>query len=65
MSTELMLMRLYHKLWMSADFESDFERDWKTACQWMREYGQDPACVSPVIVEMCYEYMSDWEERNK
>ena len=43
MSTELMLMQLYHKLWMSADFESDFERDWKTACNRMRECGKDPS----------------------
>ena len=63
MSTELMLMQLYHKLWMSADFESDFERDWKTACNKMRECGKDPSCLPPFIVEMCYEYMVEWENK--
>lgn len=59
MSTELMLMQLYHKLWTSADFESDFERDWKTACGWLRENKELP----PYIIEMCYEYMTDWENK--
>ena len=63
MSTEFMLMQLYHKLWTSADFESDFERDWKTACGWMREYGEDPFCVPPHIIRMCYEYMVEWENK--
>lgn len=63
MSTELMLIQLYHKLWTSADFESDFERDWKTACNRMRECGEKIACVPPFIVEMCYEYMVEWENK--
>ena len=61
MSTEFMLMQLYHKLWTSADFESDFERDWKTACNKMREHGEN--CLPPFIVEMCYEYMVEWENK--
>lgn len=65
MSTELMLMQLYHKLWTSADFESDFERDWKTVCGCMREKGDDPSFIPSMIVEMCYEYMTEWEKKNK
>lgn len=63
MSTEFMLMQLYHKLWTSADFESDFERDWKTACNRMREHGEKFDCLPPFIVEMCYEYMVEWENK--
>jgi hypothetical protein len=59
-----MLMQLYHKLWTSADFESDFERDWKTAYNRMREHGESD-CLPPFIVEMCYEYMVEWEKKNK
>ena len=63
MSTQFMLMQLYHKLWTSADFESDFERDWKTACEWLRENGKTYPCLPPHIVEMCYDYMVEWENK--
>lgn len=63
MSTEFMLMQLYHKLWTSADFESDFERDWKTTCGWMREHGEKYDYLPSLIVEMCYEYMVEWENK--
>lgn len=56
---EEMLMKLYWKLWTSADFESDFQIDWKAVYDVMK-IGEHYS-LPTVVVEMCFQYLQEWE----
>ena len=57
---EEMLMKLYWKLWTSADFENDFQEDWRAVYE--RLQAGDHYSIPPQVVEMCFQYLTDWEK---
>lgn len=57
---EEMLMKLYWKLWTSAEFESDFQSDWFAVYQILQE-GNHYSIPKPVI-KMCFQYLTEWKE---
>lgn len=57
-SRELWLKTLYWALWHSAEFESDFQRDWSAIWQLLKEGREDQ--LSDTIILMLKEYMLDW-----
>jgi hypothetical protein len=59
---EEMLMKLYWKLWTSADFESDFQKDWLAVYQRMQEGNH--YSIPSQIIEMCFQYLNDWERES-
>lgn len=59
-SREEKLMKLYWKLWTSADFESDFQADWKNVYK-------DLQCgnhykLPDFVIDMVFKYLQDWEK---
>lgn len=56
---ELMLRMLYKKMWLSADFECDFQRDWKVVYEALKSGKEDT--ISDSIIACCYQYLYDWE----
>jgi hypothetical protein len=59
-NVEEMLMKLYWKMWTSADFESDFQSDWRAVYERM-QLG-DHYNIPSVVVEMCFQYLVEWEK---
>jgi len=59
---EKMLIKLYWKLWTSAEFESDFQSDWKVFYKELQdgEYHD----WNPLVIEMAYKYLQDWEREH-
>lgn len=57
-SRELWLKSLYWALWNSADFESDFQRDWFAVWQLLKEGKEDQ--VPDVVLLMLKQYMLKW-----
>lgn len=57
---EEMLMKLYWKLWVSADFENDFQEEWRAVYE--RLQAGDHYSIPPQVVEMCFQYLTDWEK---
>lgn len=58
-SVEEMLMKIYWKLWTSADFESDFQSNWLAVYRKMQtgdHYG-----IPEAVIKMCFQYFIDWE----
>lgn len=53
--------KLLRKLWLSADFESDFSSDWKTAYE-LLEKGET---LQGYLLEMCLLYLNEWEEKQQ
>lgn len=49
--------RLLRKLWLSAEFESDFARDWLAVYEKIKAGVSIP---SPIL-ECCIQYLKDWE----
>lgn len=52
------LMKLYWKLWTSANFENDFQKDWRAVYE--RLQAGDHYSIPPQVVEMCFQYLIDW-----
>lgn len=59
---EEMLMKIYWKLWTSADFESDFQSDFFAVYK-MMQAGHHYSISEP-IVRMCFQYLQEWEKKN-
>lgn len=58
-----MLMDLYKALWVSPDFEHDFECDWRTIYNILLEDNAVKKLPEP-LVKCCYQYLQDWEAKN-
>jgi hypothetical protein len=58
-----MLMELYKTLWISADFENDFQGDWRTIYNIMFD-GDTVKRLPEPIVKCCYNYLQEWIEKN-
>lgn len=58
-----MLMELYKTLWISADFESDFQCDWRTIYNILLNNDAVKKLPEP-IVKCCYQYLQEWIEKN-
>lgn len=56
------LMKIYWKLWTSADFESDFQSDWFAVYQEMQ--AGNHYNIPAMVVEMCFQYLQDWEKES-
>ena len=60
MTREEMLMKLYWKLWVSVDFEDDFDEDWGEV---YRKFKMGDHYDIPLqVIEMCFQYLTDWEK---
>lgn len=56
------LMKLYWKMWTSADFACDFQEDWFAVYQLMEE-GHHYS-IPDEVLEMCFQYLQHWERKN-
>ena len=63
MNLEEMLMKIYWKLWTSADFESDFQSDWGAVYREM--LAGNHYSLPEDVVEMCFQYLQDWENEKE
>ena len=57
------LMKIYWKLWTSADFESDFQRDWKELYNILHEGNHYRFIMQDIIIKMAFQYLQDWENK--
>lgn len=56
---ELMLKTIYKEMWMSADFESDFQRDWTAVYEALKNNKENDIYDS--IIACCYQYWYNWK----
>jgi len=56
------LIKIYWKLWTSADFESDFQSDWLTVYREMQ--AGNHYNIPAAVVEMCFQYLQEWEKES-
>ena len=61
MTYEEMLMRLYWKLWTSAEFESDFQADWKAL---YTELQKGNHYQDTTVLKIAFQYLQDWEREH-
>lgn len=57
------LAELYKALWLSADFESCFEADWRAVYNIL--LSGDPKTLPEPVLKCCYTYLLDWQENNE
>lgn len=60
---KLELIEIYRMLWTSADFESDFQSDWFAVYQHLQD--GSTALLDDAVIDMCYQYTTEWEEMHK
>lgn len=53
--------KLLRKLWLSAEFESDFERDWLAVYEKIKAGDT----VSIPVLKCCLLYLKEWEEKQQ
>lgn len=53
--------KLLRKLWLSAEFESDFERDWLAVYEKIKA----GVTISTPILDCCLLYLKEWEEKQR
>lgn len=56
------LMKLYWMLWVDENFNLDFARDWRAV--WLELQKGNHYSISEPIIDMCMQYMADWEKEN-
>ena len=57
-----MLVELYKMLWVSADFETDFQADWLSVYNMM--IADDAKKLPEPVIKCCYKYLLEWKENN-
>lgn len=57
-----MLMELYKWLWLSADFEADFQCDWLTIYNML--LNEDGKKLPEPVIKCCYKYLQEWKTNN-
>lgn len=57
------LMKLYRKMFNSAEFESDFASNWNEVYNIMKKGTTDQ--IPSFIIAMCGIYLENWEKENE
>ena len=61
MSKDKMISEIYYRLWRSADFEADFEEDWKAVYKYFKRHDAD--LLPELAIEIVYEWMTNWDKQ--
>ena len=60
MNREIIFKIIYREMWLSADFESDFQRDWFAVYQLLQDFREDE--IPDAVVVMLAQYLKDYAE---
>lgn len=61
MNKNKMISEIYYRLWRSADFEVDFEENWKAVYKYFRR--NDADLLPEMVIEMVYEWVASWDKQ--